>query len=177
MIAPALPTMTPSQFINKWTARGFGESQAAQTWFLDLLRLVGHPDPIERDDRDNFTFEKPVPGGFADAYLAGRFGWEFKGSEAQLPGAFDQLLRYQVYLRTPPLLLLVRESSRPDRKQQNKASRPTRYSSDTFSDQPPRTHSHQGHGRYLHRVLRSELGAGRRERPHIHHLLRRRQRD
>ena len=98
--------MTPRQFISKWTDRGFGERQAAQTWFLDLLRLVGHPDPIERDDRDNFTFEKPVPGGFADAYLAGHFGWEFKGRDTQLPGAFDQLLRYQVYLQTPPLLIV-----------------------------------------------------------------------
>ena len=98
--------MTPHQFITKWTARGFGERQAAQTWFLDLLRLVGHPDPIEYNDRDNFTFEKPVPGGFADAYLAGHFGWEFKGREADLPDAFNQLLRYQVYLRTPPLLIV-----------------------------------------------------------------------
>ena len=98
--------MTPSQFITKWSAGAFGERQAAQTWFLDLLRLVGHPDPIEYDDRDNFTFEKPVPGGFADAYLAGRFGWEFKGRDTQLPGAFNQLLRYQVYLQTPPLLIV-----------------------------------------------------------------------
>ena len=98
--------MTPAQFIIKWSARGFGERQAAQTWFLDLLRLVRHPDPIEYDDRDNFTFEKPVPGGFADAYLAGHFGWEFKGRDTQLPGAFDQLLRYQVYLQTPPLLIV-----------------------------------------------------------------------
>ena len=98
--------MTPRQFIDKWVGRGFGERQAAQTWFLDLLRLVGHPDPIEHNDRDNFTFERPVPGGFADAYLAGHFGWEFKGREAQLPGAFDQLLRYQVYLQTPPLLIV-----------------------------------------------------------------------
>jgi type II restriction/modification system DNA methylase subunit YeeA len=98
--------MTPSQFITKWTDRGFGERQAAQTWFLDLLRLVGHPDPIEYNDRDNLTFEKPVPGGFADAYLARHFGWEFKGHEADLPDAFNQLLRYQVYLRTPPLLIV-----------------------------------------------------------------------
>lgn len=98
--------MTPHQFITKWSGIGFGERQAAQTWFLDLLRLVGHPDPVEYNDRDNFTFEKPVPGGFADAYLAGHFGWEFKGREADLPDAFNQLLRYQVYLRTPPLLIV-----------------------------------------------------------------------
>ena len=98
--------MTPHQFITKWTAGGFGERQAAPIWFLDLLHLVGHTDPKEFNDRDNFTLEKAVPGGFADAYLAGHFGWEFKGREADLPDAFNQLLRYQVYLRTPPLLIV-----------------------------------------------------------------------
>ena len=103
---PQTPTMNPQQFIQKWRNTTFGEKQAAQAWFLDLLRVVGHPDPIEIAEPDKFTFEKAVPGGFADAYLEGCFGWEFKGSEAQLPGAFDQLLRYQVYLKTPPLLVV-----------------------------------------------------------------------
>ena len=98
--------MTPQEFIRKWRGTTFGERQAAQAWFLDLLKVVGHPDPIEFGEPDRFTFEKAVPGGFADAYLEGCFGWEFKGSDAQLPGAFDQLLRYQVYLRTPPLLVV-----------------------------------------------------------------------
>ena len=103
---PVEPTMTPQEFIQRWRNVGFGERQAAQTWFNDLLRVVGHPDTIEVGDPERFTFEKFVPGGFADAYLESCFGWEFKGAEAQLPGAFDQLLRYQVYLRTPPLLVV-----------------------------------------------------------------------
>ena len=49
---------------------------------------------------------KAVPGGFADAYYEEHFGWEFKGRDAQLDGAFDQLLRYQVHLKTPPLLIV-----------------------------------------------------------------------
>ena len=105
-IEPGEPTMTAQEFIQRWRNVGFGERQAAQTWFNDLLRVVGHPDPIEVGDPERFTFEKFVPGGFADAYLEGCFGWEFKGAEVQLPGAFDQLLRYQVYLRTPPLLVV-----------------------------------------------------------------------
>ena len=105
-IEPGAPTMTPQEFIQRWRNVGFGERQAAQTWFNDLLRVVGHPDTIEVGDPERFTFEKRVPGGSADAYLEGCFGWEFKGAEAQLPGAFDQLLRYQVYLRTPPLLVV-----------------------------------------------------------------------
>ena len=98
--------MTPQEFIQKWRNTTFGERQAAQAWFLDLLKVVGHADPAEFGNPESFTFEKAVPGGFADAYLEGCFGWEFKGNEAQLPGAFDQLLRYQVYLRTPPLLVV-----------------------------------------------------------------------
>ena len=105
-IEPGAPTMTPQEFIQRWRNVGFGERQAAQTWFNDLLRVVGAPDPIEVGDPERFTFEKRVPGGSADAYLEGCFGWEFKGTETQLPGAFDQLLRYQVYLRTPPLLVV-----------------------------------------------------------------------
>ena len=105
-IVPGAPTMTPQEFIQRWRNVGFGERQAAHLWFADLLRVVGHPDPIEVGEPERFTFEKFVPGGFADAYLEGCFGWEFKGAEAQLPGAFDQLLRYQVYLRTPPLLVV-----------------------------------------------------------------------
>ena len=100
------PTMTPQVFIQKWRDTTFGERQAAQMWFLDLLKVVGHPDPAEFNEDGEFTFEKAVPGGFADAYLEGCFGWEFKGTDAKLPGAFDQLLRYQVYLKTPPLLVV-----------------------------------------------------------------------
>ena len=105
-IVPGTPTMTPQEFIQRWRRTRFGESQGAHLWFADLLQVVGHPLPSQVNDPERFTFEKRVPGGSADAYLEGCFGWEFKGAETQLPGAFDQLLRYQVYLRTPPLLVV-----------------------------------------------------------------------
>ena len=98
--------MNPQQFIAKWRGVEFGEKQASQEMFLDLCALVGHPTPVAYGNADAFTFEKWVPGGFADAYLENRFGWEFKGGDDQLPGAFNQLLRYQVYLKTPPLLVV-----------------------------------------------------------------------
>ena len=99
--------MTPQEFIARWPrGTSFREKQDAQTWFLDLLRVVGHPDPNKYGDREKFTFEKPIPGGFADMYLEGKFVWEFKGDEAQLSNAFEQVLRYQVHLRTPPLLIV-----------------------------------------------------------------------
>ena len=98
--------MNAQDFIQHWRNTPFGERQGAQSFFDDICRLVGHPRPADSQDQENFTFEKAVPGGFADAYKAGHFGWEFKGNERQLRGAFDQLLRYQVYLKTPPLLVV-----------------------------------------------------------------------
>ena len=101
-----LPMMTPQEFIARWQDAGFGERQGAQSFFNDLCGLVRHPTPAAYGDPEAFTFEKHVPGGFADAYFEGHFGWEFKGQDAQLDGAFDQLLRYQVHLKTPPLLIV-----------------------------------------------------------------------
>ena len=101
-----LPTITPPEFIARWHDAGFGERQGAQSFFNDLCALVGHPTPAAFGNPEAFTFEKAVPGGFADAYFEEHFGWEFKGQDAQLDGAFDQLLRYQVHLKTPPLLIV-----------------------------------------------------------------------
>lgn len=36
----ANPTMNTQDFIKKWRDTRFGERQAAQAWFLDLLRVV-----------------------------------------------------------------------------------------------------------------------------------------
>ena len=98
--------MTAAEFIAKWRDTGFGERQGAQSFFNDICALVGHPTPAEFGDPQAFTFEKPVPIGSADAYKEEHFGWEFKGSDSQLDGAFTQLLRYSVYLKTPPLLIV-----------------------------------------------------------------------
>ena len=105
-IEPGEPTMTAQEFIQIWRNSRFGESQGATSFFDDICRLVGHPRPADIQDPEDFTFEKKVLGGVADAYKAGHFAWEFKGTDRQLPGAFDQLLRYQVYLKTPPLLVV-----------------------------------------------------------------------
>ena len=98
--------MQPQEFVAKWRNVDFGEKQASQEMFLDLCALVDHPSPVAYGDRDAFTFEKWVPGGFADAYLEEHFGWEFKGDDSELDGALNQLLRYQLHLKTPPLLIV-----------------------------------------------------------------------
>ena len=106
MISHGQPTMSPQSFVAKWRDVDFGEKQASQEMFLDICHLVGHPTPVEYGNSEAFTFEKWVPGGFADAYLEGCFGWEFKGSDSDLPDGLNQLLRYQVHLKTPPLLIV-----------------------------------------------------------------------
>ena len=105
-ISPGLPRMSPEQFVAKWRGVQFGEKQASQELFRDICDLIGHPTPVDYGDKEVFTLEKWVPGGFADAYLEGSFGWAFKGSDADLPDALLQLLRYQVHLKTPPLLIV-----------------------------------------------------------------------
>ena len=98
--------MQPETFVAKWRNINFGEKQASQEMFLDICALVEHATPVAHGDRDAFTFEKRVPNGVADAYLEGHFVWEFKGSDADLDAAMNQALRYQVYLGTPPLLIV-----------------------------------------------------------------------
>ena len=98
--------MTPAEFMAKWKDTTFGERQASQPMFDDICRLVGHPTPSEFKNPGVFTFEKGVPGGSADAYFEDHFGWEFKGKDSDLDDALLQLLRYSVYLRTPPLLIV-----------------------------------------------------------------------
>ena len=98
--------MTAEEFIAKWRNTRFREKQASQEMFLDLCALVEHPTPGDYADPDVFTFEKWLPGGSADAYLEGHFGWEFKSRDSQLDEGMNQLLRYQVYLKTPPLLIV-----------------------------------------------------------------------
>ena len=105
-ISPGKPRLSPEQFVAKWRNAEFGEKQASQEMFLDICALVGHPTPVEYGNSQVFTFEKWVPGGFADAFLEGHFGWEFKGSDADLDEGLLQLLRYQVHLKTPPLLIV-----------------------------------------------------------------------
>ena len=79
-MSPGEPRLGPEQFVAKWRNVDFGEKQASQEMFLDICALVGHPTPVEYGHSEVFTFEKWVPGGFADAFREGHFGWEFKGS-------------------------------------------------------------------------------------------------
>jgi hypothetical protein len=105
-------SLTPHEFVAKWKRVTLHERQAVQQHFLDLCALVGHPSPAEYDpDGQEFAFEmgaaKTSGGqGWADVAKIGFFGWEYKGKDADLNKAYEQLLRYRDSLQNPPLLVV-----------------------------------------------------------------------
>ena len=76
--------LTLPQFVAKWKANERPEESASKAQFLDICRLVEHPQPAEADPTgDFFTFEKRVNKvsggkGFADVWLRDHFAWEYK---------------------------------------------------------------------------------------------------
>ena len=98
--------MQPHEFIAKWHNVTLNESQGAQTFFNDICALVGHDDIVSYGDTSAFNFEFKVDSGRADAFKENHFGWEFKSRDSDLDEALTQLLKYQLYLKTPPLLIV-----------------------------------------------------------------------
>ena len=104
--------MNVAEFITKWKKADLKERSAAQEYFIDLCRLVGHPTPAEADPTGtDFCFEKGAAkhgggDGFADVWKRLFFGWENKGRHKDLEAAFDQLLLYKDSLENPPLLVV-----------------------------------------------------------------------
>jgi hypothetical protein len=105
--------MTPQQFTAKWKRAALSERSAYQQHFCDLCDLLGQPKPAEADpDGEWFTFERFVKKndgktGFADVWMRGHFGWEYKGKHNEhknLKEAYHQLLKYREALHNPPLL-------------------------------------------------------------------------
>ena len=98
--------MLPQEFIAKWQNVALNESQGAQTFLNDICALVEHPDIVSYGITNAFNFEFKVQSGRADAFKENHFGWEFKSKDSDLDEALKQLLNYQVYLKTPPLLIV-----------------------------------------------------------------------
>jgi hypothetical protein len=105
-----MPLSLP-EFVERWKASTLSERSAAQSHFIDLCEVLGHPHPAAADQTgDSFTFEKHVSTnddskGFADVWKRGFFGWEYKGKHRDLSAAYKQLLRYREDLENPPLLV------------------------------------------------------------------------
>ena len=104
--------MTPDEFIAKWSASELKESQAAQSHFNDLCRMLGEPTPTEADPTgESYCFERGAQkdsggDGWADVWKRGHFAWEYKGPHANLDAAFRQLRQYALALENPPLLIV-----------------------------------------------------------------------
>src|SRR3990172_2380722 len=104
--------MTPQEFISKWQRANLTERSACQQHFLDLWELLGQPKPAAADpDGAWYTFERGVNKtaggkGWADVWMRGHFGWEYKGKHKDLAAAYKQLLQYREDLENPPLLVV-----------------------------------------------------------------------
>ena len=104
--------MTPQEFIAKWQAANLSERSACQQHFLDLCELLGQPKPAAADPEGAwYCFERGVSKteggqGWADVWMRGNFGWEYKGKHKDLKAAYSQLLQYRESLENPPLLVV-----------------------------------------------------------------------
>lgn len=101
--------MTPQQFIAKWQPVELTERSACQQHFLDLCELLGQPKPAAADPEGAwYCFERGVSKtegslrGWADVWMRGHFGWEYKGKHRDLKAAYAQLLQYRESLENPP---------------------------------------------------------------------------
>jgi type II restriction/modification system DNA methylase subunit YeeA len=104
--------MTPQEFIAKWRRSNLRERSACQQHFCDLCDMLGQPKPAEADPEGTwYTFDRGVrkttgDKGFADVWMQGHFGWEYKGKHKDLKEAYQQLLLYREALENPCLLVV-----------------------------------------------------------------------
>ena len=90
--------MTPQEFIAKGQAANLSERCPCQQHFLDLCDLLGQPKPAAADpEGTRYLFERGVSKtedghGWADVWMKGHFGWEYKGKHKDLSAAYKQLL-------------------------------------------------------------------------------------
>lgn len=114
--ATSAGAMTAREFIAKWGPGGpaypLNERAGAQPHFMDLCQVLGVPTP---GDAENYQFERGLAktggtggrtDGFADVWLRGCFGWEYKAPGKSLEGALRQLMMYALPLESPPLLVV-----------------------------------------------------------------------
>ena len=105
-------SLTPQDFVSKWKRADARERQSVQEHFIDLCALVGHETPMQQDPSGTrFALEMGAAktsggSGWADVAKIGFFGWEYKGKDADLDKAYEQLLRYRDALQNPPLLIV-----------------------------------------------------------------------
>ena len=131
------PKIDPDVFIAKWKNVDFGEKQASQEMFLDICALVGHPTPSNTATGTPSPLKSGCRAALPTLTWKGVSAVSSRGSDDDLAAALNQLMRYQVHLKTPPLLIV---SSVPHH---------------TYSDQLPR------HGNGPARDSRRRIGPTR----------------
>lgn len=103
--------MNVAEFAAKWIGNSNTERGAAQEHFLDICAMLGVPTPNSDREGEAYAFEKGASkssggNGWADVWLRGHFGWEYKGHHKNLEAAYKQLLDYREALENPPLLVV-----------------------------------------------------------------------
>lgn len=107
-----MATMSVPAFVAKWSGSTLTERSAAQSHFIDLCAVLGHPSPTDADPKGEFfTFEKGAKttddgSGWADVWYRNRFAWEYKKKKASLKAAYAQVLKYRENLENPHLLIV-----------------------------------------------------------------------
>ena len=100
-----------TSFILKWQEYQETEHRAYQRHFNELCDIVGHENPLDDLQNQDFVFQKfaPTPGdrrGFADVWLRDHFVMEYKRPLQNLENAYIQTLKYRDSLGNPPLLIV-----------------------------------------------------------------------
>ncbi len=103
--------MNAAEFAAKWIGNTNTERGAAQEHFIDICTMLGVPTPNTDRGGEAYAFEKGASKtsggkGWADVWLRGHFGWEYKGHHKDLEKAYKQLLDYREALENPPLLVV-----------------------------------------------------------------------
>ena len=103
--------MNAAEFAAKWIGNTNTERGAAQEHFIDICTMLGVPTPNTDREGGAYAFEKGANKtsggkGWADVWLRGHFGWEYKGHHKDLEAAYKQLLDYREALENPPLLVV-----------------------------------------------------------------------
>lgn len=103
--------MNAAEFAAKWIGNTNTERGAAQEHFIDICAMLGVPTPNTDRGGEAYAFEKGASKtsggkGWADVWLRGQFGWEYKGHHKNLEAAYKQLLDYREALENPPLLVV-----------------------------------------------------------------------
>lgn len=105
-------TITPKDFVDKWSNADLRERAGAHSHFHDLCKLLGEKTPTDADPKGEwYAFERGVTKtgggeGWADVWKRGCFAWEYKSPGKNLDTALKQLKLYASDLENPPLLIV-----------------------------------------------------------------------